>query len=152
MDMPGHKLFFKNLDSIRFIAALMVYLQHGMSQSYLYLDIKGTVWGKLLMTISSGGTGVSIFFVLSGFLITYLLIAEDETKGVISVKNFYIRRVLRIWPLFFAVIFFSFFLYPQLKALFDLNSPSGANFLYHVTFLSNFDVMNITKNCPGSDA
>jgi peptidoglycan/LPS O-acetylase OafA/YrhL len=144
-------IYFKNLDSIRFIAALMVYLQHGVSQSYQFLNIKGTVFERILNVISSGGTGVSIFFVLSGFLITYLLISEHESNGGISIKNFYVRRVLRIWPLFFLVVFFSFFLYPQSKSLFNLDSPTGANIWYHVTFLSNFDVINIENNCRGND-
>src|SRR5690349_20307522 len=108
MTLQRNKIYFKNLDSIRFIAAMMVFLQHGISLSYRYLPIKNTVWEKLLNTISNGGTGVSIFFVLSGFLITYLLISEHELKTKISLKNFYIRRVLRIWPLYFLVVFFSF--------------------------------------------
>ena len=46
---------------------------------------------------------VTIFFTLSGFLITYLLLLEKEQKRI-SVKNFYIRRILRIWPLYFAYL------------------------------------------------
>ncbi len=146
------KIYFDNLDSIRFIAALMVYLQHGMSESYQYLHIKGTYWEKFLHVISSGGTGVSIFFVLSGFLITYLLISEYELKSTINIKNFYIRRFLRIWPLYFAVVIFTFVIYPFLKTLIGLNSPLCSNILYHISFLSNFDVIHIMKECPGNDA
>lgn len=150
--MSNDKLYFKNLDSIRFIAALMVFLQHAVSPSYQYLPIKKTFWEKLLNTISNGGTGVSIFFVLSGFLITYLLISEYQLNLKISIKNFYIRRVLRIWPLYFLVIAFSFLIYPFLKSLIGMNNLLGSNFLYHLTFLSNFDVINIEKFCYGSDA
>ncbi|MBK8300787.1 MAG: acyltransferase family protein [Chitinophagaceae bacterium] len=77
-DSNKNRLFFKNLDSIRFIAAFMVYLGHGVSPAYKFLSIEGTFWERLLNTVSNGGTGVSIFFVLSGFLITYLLISEHE--------------------------------------------------------------------------
>lgn len=150
--MSNEKLYFKNLDSIRFIAALMVFLQHAVSPSYQYLPIKNTFWEKLLITMSNGGTGVSIFFVLSGFLITYLLISEYELNSKISIKNFYIRRLLRIWPLYFLVVAFSFLIYPFLKSLIGMNNPLGSNFLYHLTFLSNFDVINIEKHCFGSDA
>ena len=150
--MSKDKLYFKNLDSIRFIAALMVFLQHGVSPSYQYLPIKNTLWEKLLNTISNGGTGVSIFFVLSGFLITYLLIGEYELNSKISIKKFYIRRVLRIWPLYFLVVTFTFLIYPFLKSVIGINNPLGSNFLYHLTFLSNFDVLNIEKYCIGSDA
>jgi len=150
--MNNGKIYFKNLDSIRFIACLMVFLQHGISESYKYLPIKNTVYEKLLNLISDGGLGVSMFFVLSGFLITYLLITEYELRGKISVKSFYIRRMLRIWPLYFLIVAFSFLLYPSLKSLIGMNHPLGSNIFYHLTFLSNFDVIHIEKNCLGRDA
>src|SRR6185436_705128 len=139
--MKESKIYFKNLDSLRFIAALMVYLQHGVSGSYEYLQINDTLLKKFLTTISNGETGVSIFFVLSGFLITYLLITEYELKSNISLRNFYISRLLRIWPLYFMVVSFTFLVYPLLKSLIGMNNPLGSNFLYHLTFLSNFDVI-----------
>jgi len=150
--MGNKTIYFKNLDTIRFIAALMVFLGHAVSPSYQYLPIKNSIWEKLLFAISNGGTGVSIFFVLSGFLITYLLINEYEFANKISLRNFYIRRILRIWPLYFLIIVFSFVIYPTMKSLIGLNNPIGSNMLYHLVFLSNFDVINIEKNCFGSDA
>ena len=104
--MGNEKIFFKNLDSIRFIAALMVFIGHAISPSYQYLPIKNTFWEKLLNTASNAGTGVSMFFVLSGFLITYLLISEYELNRKISIQKFYMRRVLRIWPLYFLIVAF----------------------------------------------
>jgi peptidoglycan/LPS O-acetylase OafA/YrhL len=50
---------------------------------------------------SFGHTGVTLFFVLSGFLITWLLIKEDDRTGEISLWNFYVRRLLRIFPGFY---------------------------------------------------
>jgi len=145
------KLYFKNLDSIRFIAALMVFLQHGFGDSFQYFSKQGTFWERLLRAISNGQMGVSIFFVLSGFLITYLLVSEHEIKSRISIKNFYIRRVLRIWPLFFLVVAISFFVYPFLRSIMGSFSPSVSNIAYHLTFLSNFDVMRIERYYPGQD-
>ena len=149
--MSNDKLYFKNLDSIRFIAAFMVFLQHARPPNQ-NLIIKNSFWERLFYTISNGETGVSIFFVLSGFLITYILINEYELNLKISIKNFYIRRLLRIWPLYFLVVTFSFLIYPFIKSLFGINNPTGSNFLYHFIFLSNFDVINIQKYCYGSDA
>ena len=50
---------------------------------------------------ASGAFGVSLFFVLSAYLITELLLREKELVGGLDVKSFYVRRILRIWPLYF---------------------------------------------------
>ncbi len=57
-----------------------------------------------------GKLGVVLFFTLSGFLITYLLLIEKKNYGIINIKNFYIRRVLRIWPLYFLIVLSSLFI------------------------------------------
>jgi peptidoglycan/LPS O-acetylase OafA/YrhL len=54
--------------------------------------------------VRAGGAGVDLFFALSAYLITSLLIKERAETGGISVRLFYIRRVLRIWPLYFLVV------------------------------------------------
>jgi peptidoglycan/LPS O-acetylase OafA/YrhL len=59
-----------------------------------------------------GSIGVTIFFVLSGFLITYLLFKEHTSKSKIAIVPFYFRRILRIWPLYFIVLLFGVFVYP----------------------------------------
>lgn len=64
-----------------------------------------------------GKLGVVLFFVLSGFLITFLLLSEKKQTGTISVRNFYVRRILRIWPLYYLVIAAGFFLFPRFDFL-----------------------------------
>ena len=155
--MSNNRLYFKNLDSIRFIAALMVFLEHlvfqeqDMEPCFSFLAKDGTVLYRFFNAISSGVAGVSIFFVLSGFLITYLLITEYEVQGKITIQHFYMRRVLRIWPLYYAVVIFSFFLYPLLKSFIGMVPHSQSNVFYFLTFLSNFDIINIQKHCAGQD-
>ncbi|MBD81236.1 MAG: hypothetical protein CL840_20130 [Crocinitomicaceae bacterium] len=149
--MANKSLYFKNLDSIRFIAAMLVFNQHVLSKSFNLLNIESPFLNRFLYLISNGGTGVSIFFVLSGFLITYLIITEIEIKGRLNLGKFYIRRFLRIWPLYFAVIFFWFVIYAGIKSLVGINSPLGSNILYHLTFLSNFDVLTIYQAGKGVD-
>lgn len=91
------KVYFKNLDGIRFLAAFMVVVHHciffkkSYSESYPIVERSIELMGRL---------GVSLFFILSGFLISYLLLVEKDSKGTISFRNFYIRRILRIWPLY----------------------------------------------------
>ena len=52
----------------------------------------------------TGAFGVSVFFVLSSYLITELLLREKDLIGTLDVRSFYIRRILRIWPLYFAFL------------------------------------------------
>ena len=152
VELPSpNKIYFKNLDSIRFFAALMVFMQHGVSGGYKYLNIKGTVFERFLLAISNGGCGVSMFFVLSGFLITYLILTETELTGSFSLKNFYIRRILRIWPLYFAVILIAFGIFPALSHLLKSPINPGGNPWYQLTFMGNFDVMHLEKLRGGSD-
>lgn len=146
------KIYFNGLDSIRFVAAMMVFFGHTISKSFTKLGIEvDSFIYRLLSIFSSGGTGVTIFFVLSGFLITYLLLTEKQ-QGRFSLKNFYVRRTLRIWPLYYAVVIFAFFLYPGLKILINQNQPLASQVIYHLTFLSNFDVINIYQNSRGLEA
>ena len=82
--MTNKSLHLKSLNEIRAIAALGVLVGHtGIGPSSLAPRM------------------VTVFFVLSGFLISYLLINEKEQTENIDIKKFYIRRTLRIWPLYF---------------------------------------------------
>src|SRR5580692_6717505 len=58
----------------------------------------------------SGRFGVNVFFVISGFLITYLLMKEEDKTGTVSLKDFYIRRVLRIFPAYYFLLLVYFIL------------------------------------------
>lgn len=91
--------------------------------------------------MSNGTLGVNFFFVLSGFLITYLLIAEKDITNTINIKKFYIRRVLRIWPLFYFNVLFGFIAFPIIKAFFGETSIENADFRYYLTFFTNFDII-----------
>ncbi len=78
----------------------------------------------------AGPLGVVFFFVLSGFLITYLLFKEREVTGSISIKSFYIRRFLRIWPLYYLVVIIGFLVIPmsdyfQVPGQSDIIADSG---------------------------
>ena len=64
----------------------------------------------------NGTDAVHLFYVLSGFLITYLMLVEREKTGTVSVKKFYLRRILRIWPLYFALLFVAALLLPLIVA------------------------------------
>src|SRR5215210_6286731 len=109
---PKNKIFFENLDGLRFFCFLSVFLFHSfhtenpdISSSPVYRLFKHSLFGN-------GNLGVNFFFVLSGFLITYLLIEEKKLTGKIHIGNFWIRRILRIWPLYFACVLIGFVFFP----------------------------------------
>ena len=136
------KLHFENLDGLRFFCFLSVFFYHSfhtesieVKNNWLYHLIKVDVFGN-------GNLGVNFFFVLSGFLITYLLIQEKITNVNINIKNFYMRRVLRIWPLFYFCVFFGFVIFPYLKLIFSQTPNESANLWYYLFFGNNFDVIS----------
>jgi len=87
----------KGLDGIRGLAVIAVVLTH-LGVFGALLDLK--LLPPALMPMIHGGTGVQAFFVLSGFLITTLLIKEYNNTGSISIRHFILRRTLRIFPLY----------------------------------------------------
>ena len=97
--------YFPHLDALRAIAALFVIFEH---LSYWFLYPPTPFYDALKTVFSFGGNGgrlgVIFFFVLSGFLITYLLLRDEASNGRINVGHFYMRRILRIWPLYFLIV------------------------------------------------
>ncbi len=118
-------LYFPGLNGLRAISALAVVIGH-ITLELKKFNIDPVIWGisdnRKHENYTIAGFSVSIFFVLSGFLITYLLQTEKEQKQI-DVKKFYIRRILRIWPLYYlyltlAIIsIFAFGLYFNTKLL-----------------------------------
>lgn len=101
------KVHFKGLNSLRFLAAFFVVLGHApLNQESL-----GLPHPNHAAFFFRGAFAVCFFFALSGFLITYLLLDEERRTGDIRVRSFYLRRVCRIWPLYFAVILSGLFFY-----------------------------------------
>jgi peptidoglycan/LPS O-acetylase OafA/YrhL len=71
-----------------------------------------------------------------------LLIKEKKENGYINLKYFWIRRALRIWPLYYFIVFFGFVLFPILKHLLGQESNETANPFFYLIFANNFDVIN----------
>lgn len=95
-------LYFKGLNGIRAIAAWIVIIFHIDQFSRLFaVDKVG------FHETGMAGYAVDMFFVLSGFLITYLLLIEKEKTGSIQLKLFYLRRICRIWPLYYLAVLIS---------------------------------------------
>src|SRR5207249_2241243 len=117
------------LDAVRGVAILLVLL-HNTSMKYpsLYLQ----------QVFANGWMGVDLFFVLSGLLITGILLDTKQSVGYF--KNFYARRCLRIWPLYYSSLLFMFGIIPLLfpaegKTVFERSSPWWAFPLFLQNFL-----------------
>lgn len=137
--MSIERKHFHTFDALRFFSFLLVFLIH----------IPGTESSKIIYFTKSGGVGVSFFFTLSGFLITYILLHEKINKGKIRLKNFFVRRILRIWPLFYAMILFAF-LTPYILNILKISySDEGysPNWFMSLFFLENYKMM-ITGTFP----
>ena len=136
---PGERVYFPELDGMRFIAFLLVYLFHrgvpwalltrsfqSLADAVNYcLSSTGVSWRRLsneagrtvtLRLQENGGFGVQLFFILSGYLITTLLLREEARYGRIALRAFWIRRILRIWPLYYLVVVIGFFVLPPFQS------------------------------------
>ncbi|WP_369769500.1 acyltransferase family protein [Flavobacterium sp. WC2416] len=111
--------FFNGLNELRAIAALSVVFHHvelhnSLLSIYRKYDFMSYFIGNL------GKNGVFLFFVLSGFLITYLLLKEKEINGTVVLKKFFLRRIYRIWPLYYLIFTISVIAIPLLALNFEI--------------------------------
>jgi peptidoglycan/LPS O-acetylase OafA/YrhL len=145
LNAPLNKPYFENLDALRFFAFLSVFLSH------CYLFFNYAFPNRYVQTVHrhyfyNGMLGVSFFLVLSGFLITWLLLLEKETNGRIQMGAFYMRRVLRIWPVYFLVVLAGFVIgiYFRFPLLDQNNFPyriQPDQLKWYVSFLANYDLV-----------
>lgn len=140
MEQMGiNRKHFHTFDALRFFSFLLVFIHH--------VPIPDS---SILSYFSrSGGIGVTFFFVLSGFLITYILLHEKCSTGQIVLQKFFVRRILRIWPLFYAMILFAF-ITPYILNIFHISSSNVGykpNWLMSMLFLENYQMM-ITDSFP----
>lgn len=140
-------VYFENLDGLRFLCFLSVFFFHSfhtesdsIKENSIYQFVAYDLFGN-------GNLGVNFFFVLSGFLITYLLIEEKKSRGI-HIGKFWVRRILRIWPLYFACVFFGFVIFPILKSAFGQIPNETASPIYYFFFVNNFEF--ISKGLPDS--
>jgi peptidoglycan/LPS O-acetylase OafA/YrhL len=125
-DKNIERIYFPELDGLRFFAFLLVFVHHhSLFSNIPYLSILHT----------NGWIGVDLFFGLSAFLFTKLLIAEFNKTKTISFKKFYLRRIFRIWPIYFLFIGFSVALY--LFSIGSIGNSIGIRIIGLFTFSDN---------------
>ena len=105
------------LDVLRFFAFLAVFFHHALPRNpnlYIRGGLSPTATQWVLTAKDAGSYGVDLFFVLSSYLITELLLREHASQGRFSISAFYVRRALRIWPLYFTFLAATVFLIPNI--------------------------------------
>ncbi len=135
------KPYFENLYGLRFYAALAVFIFHAFSlfrETWVGLE-DNFLFQFITKFTSKGSLGVNLFFVLSGFLITYLLLWEKAKFGKVNALQFIKRRTLRIWSVYFLVVLFGFFVFPWLPYGKELVYDLG----YYLGFLSNINEIQV---------
>lgn len=134
------KPYFINLDALRFIAAT------GFFMHAFTIRIEGVrypVWMDAVSRFaSSGALCVNVLHVLSGFLITYLLLAEEKSSGQFSIVRYYLRRTLRIWPLYFTMVIAFLFIVPAVLQAVGYAYYETANPWSYFLFWNNFAMLS----------
>jgi len=135
--MVNHRTLgkFPSINGLQALSITFVILSHLDLQYGLLTYFKEVSWiNPFVSLLSDGNFGVNVFFVISGFLITSLLLNEEETSGKVSLKNFYIRRTLRIFPAYFFLLLVYFIL--QLVCYISI---SKASWLTALTYTKYFN-------------
>ena len=91
-----------SLDGLRGLSIALVVAFHALNTATR--GRTGHDYDGPLKYVLNGGLGVTVFFVISGFLITHLLLRETARTGAVDLVDFYVRRTFRIWPAFFAYL------------------------------------------------
>lgn len=150
------RVHFSNLDILRFAAAFYVLAGHAygymvdvyhLPSFLLKFNSQDMIplFGSVHQFFKNGPLGVDLFFLISGFLITSLLLNEKQFNSKIDVKSFYIRRMLRIWPLYYFIIFFAY-----VFAHYYTGEPFFRKDIYpHLFFVSNFTMISANAWCAG---
>jgi peptidoglycan/LPS O-acetylase OafA/YrhL len=126
VDTPP-KFYLPGLDLVRCLGFLAVFIFHAFRAKFLdYTAIPAPFASLIPIVLDTGKFSIDLFFVSSAYLITELLLREHEATGAVDAGAFYVRRMLRIFPLYYAFTIAAIFIYP----LFD----AGAEVSYRHSF------------------
>ena len=121
-------IYLPGLNGLRAIAALSVVFAHISQDGIADFGLPAVA------EFPMAGFGVTLFFVISGFLITFLLIKELNKTNTISIGKFYLRRIFRIWPIYYLFIFICFVVFQLTEEQQPLSNPQ---MWWYVFFAAN---------------
>jgi len=133
-DRRTERFYRPEIDVLRFFAFLGVFIFHAAPHTRDFYNAAGTPYwlGSFLISVfGAGAYGVDLFFALSAYLITSLLLRERDLTGTIDLRAFYLRRILRIWPLYLSFVAFA-----ALVGKFVPAQQLGASYLLGFTLMA----------------
>jgi peptidoglycan/LPS O-acetylase OafA/YrhL len=136
--LPRKRLYFANLDGLRGLFFVLVFICHGCKYESPELQKH---WINPIVqygTAHNPSLVLAFFFVMSSFIITTLLLRERTYDGSVWIGGFYLRRVLRIWPLYAAALLIGFGLYPALRSLGSHPFVETGKLWHYLLFIQNF--------------
>src|SRR3990167_363975 len=138
IDIRAVRSYFPNLDGLRFTGFLFIFFAHAFAGSGSLVE--DFMSGNIHSLNYLGFVGLDFFFVLSSFLITWTLLSEAEEKKEIHFGKYFLRRALRIWPLYFLILGMGF----GGKAILDnfgVSTEELPPLYYFLTFTLNFNII-----------
>lgn len=142
------RVYFNDLDALRFFGFFFVFLAHCFIYEHHLLMSHG-MEGFTFFLIRIGHNVLSMFFVLSGFLINFLLTEELKANKKINLLKYYQRRSLRILPLYFLLLIFLFYIYPTFsERVFHEKMTVEVTQWKYFAFVNNFDLIDKGANIP----
>jgi peptidoglycan/LPS O-acetylase OafA/YrhL len=133
------KIHFHSFDAFRFFAFFKVFIFHiPLFVATADVSFKSFYYDHIR---HGGGVGVSFFFVLSGFLITYILTHEKLKTKRINIKRFFVRRAFRIWPLFYLVVIMALLMPEDIAQAIGFHTNWGGydpDWRFSLTFTENY--------------
>lgn len=140
--MSYPKRYFRNLDSTRFLSCLTVFLHHtilngskGAAESSLYRFYDSHLSLDFII-------GLDYYVVLSGFLISWVILEEYRETSQFKLGYYYLRRILRTWPLYFLLIILGYLLILTAKYFFNIRVHDLPPVSYLITFTLNFYIVS----------
>ena len=122
---------FKGLYALRFLAAFPIIIYHATAGFHASMTPTVKLFFQNLVI------GVDLFFLISGFLIIYLLLLEKKDTGSIQMGKFYLRRILRIFPLYFLIVGLAYLVYHP--------GHPDVNFSKYLYFWGNFYTIELNN-------
>lgn len=137
--MTATRDYLPNLDATRFLAFICVFFAHafvGLEECHETFAVQLIHKARDL-----GFLGLEYFFVLSSFLISWLILKERESTNDFRAGSFLVRRILRVWPLYFLIVLIGYVGVPLVQSIMDATQSELPNIWWHLGFLVNFYII-----------